>query len=176
MTNLALDSKDLTPVGQIDLTGPFIAVLAACLLLAAALIACVVVLSRPKRAKPKAVARGAHRAMGDKAYWRGRIDEVTARHADGSLDREEAFAELAAIARDFASDATGRDMKSHTLTDIRREPRNPATRQGLDLLRMTVAALYPPEFADMTVDAHARGVTVEEAAGWVSNLVERWGR
>jgi len=173
---LALKSDDLTPAGQIDMTGPFVAMLVAFLLLAAALITGVALLSRPRRNRVRTRPHGAHNGAGDKAAWRARIDDVVARHADGALGREDAFAELATIARDFASEATGRDLASHTLTDIRVEPRDPSTRSGLDLLRMTIAALYPPEFADAAVNAHAREASVEEAAGWVSNLVERWGR
>ena len=105
-----------------------------------------------------------------------RIDDVLARYHAGTIDRETAFIELAAICRDIASAHTGRDLHAHTLADIRREPRNPATRTGLDTLRMTIAALYPPEFADATVDTHAREVSVDDAAGWASTLVERWGR
>ena len=41
---------------------------------------------------------------------------------------------------------------------------------------MTIAALYPPEYADSAVDTHAREVSVDDAAGWASTLVERWGR
>ena len=98
---------------------------------------------------------------------------MVARHEGGALTREEAFAELSSIAREFASERTGRDFNAHTLTDIRRETRAVGS---VDLLRTTIAALYPPEFADVRVNAHARTADVREAAGWVSNLVERWGR
>ncbi|PLS29016.1 hypothetical protein [Bifidobacterium parmae] len=173
---LALKSDDLTPAGQIDMTGPFVAMLVAFLLLAAVLVAAVALLSRPRRSRAKARPHGAHSGGGDKAAWRARIDDVVARHDAGTLGREDAFTELAAIAREFASASTGRDLNAHTLTDIRNEPRETSARGGLDLLRMTIAALYPPEFADAAVNAHAREASVEEAAGWVSNLVERWGR
>lgn len=172
---VAVQNDDLTPVAQLDMTGPLVAVLAACLLLAATLIACVVLLSRPPRARRERT-RGAHSMSTGKAAWHARIDEVTSRHAAGDIDREEAFLALAAIARDFASEATGRDLSTHTLADLRGERRDPSSRRGLDLLRMTIEALYPPEFADESVNAHARQADVAEAAGWVSNLVERWGR
>lgn len=167
-------AESQAPVGQIDLTGPLTAVVVASLALCVLLIILVVVLSRPrKRVTP--VPRGAHSGGAqDKVAWRRRIDEVVERHASGALPREEAFAALAAVARDFASERSGRDYAAHTLADLRREDRNRSG--GVDLLRMTVAALYPPEFADAAVHAHAREVTVEEAAGWVANLVERWGR
>ena len=47
-------------------------------------------------------------------------------------------------------------------------------RHGLDLLRQTIAALYPPEFADERFNAAAGEASVDEAAGWVATLIERW--
>ncbi|MBW3080627.1 peptidyl-prolyl cis-trans isomerase [Bifidobacterium saguinibicoloris] len=165
------------PVGPIDLTGPLVAVMAVALTACVALVVAVLLLSRPRRARIAPVRRGAHSADATgKAEWRARIDDVVERHASGALNREDAFAELAAVARDFASVSSGRDLGSHTLADLRREDKGASGRGGIDLLRMTVAALYPPEFADAAVNAHARDVSVEEAAGWVRNLVERWGR
>lgn len=166
----------LSPVGPIDMTTPLAIAAGACVLLAIVLIACAVFLSRPRRTRVRAVPRGAHAEAQDRRAWHRRIDDVVSRHGSGELDREKAFAELAAIARDYASEASGRDLTSHTLTDIRREPRTQSTKQGLDLLRMTISALYPPEFADGAAHPDAGGASVEEAAGWVSNLVERWSR
>ena len=45
---------------------------------------------------------------------------------------------------------------------------------GFTLLRQTIAALYPPEFANAEFNAQAKDATVEQAADWVLNLVERW--
>ena len=120
--------------------------------------------------------RGAHLDDTVKTSWHRRIDDVVRRYHAEQIDRETAFIELAAICRGIASAHTGRDLHAHTLTDIRREPRNPSTRTGLDTRRMTIAALYPPEYADSAVDTHAREVSVDDAAGWASTLVERWGR
>ena len=44
---------------------------------------------------------------------------------------------------------------------------------GFTLLRQTIAALYPPEFATPSSRA-GEGRTVEQAADWVLNLMERW--
>ena len=96
------------------------------------------------------------------------------RPARGELEREEAFAQLAAIARDFASTATGTDVRNQTLTDIEETPRTTGNQQGLTLLRQTIEALYPPEFADAERNHIARQATVEQAGEWVANLVERW--
>ena len=171
-----MTTSDLTPVGQLDLTPMLAIVASACAALAVILIVAVVLLSRPRKTRAKAQPRGAHTGAADRRAWHRRIDEVVSRHDSGELDREEAFAALAGIARDYASEASGRDLTSHTLADIRREPRTESTKQGLDLLRMTISALYPPEFADTAVNPDARGASVEEAAGWVANLVERWSR
>ena len=42
------------------------------------------------------------------------------------------------------------------------------------MLRQTIAALYPPEFADERFNDSARQTDVEQAAQWVNRLVERW--
>ncbi|MBW3082390.1 hypothetical protein [Bifidobacterium phasiani] len=170
----ALDSSDLTTVGRSDLTTPLLIVLAVCLLLAVAAIVAAALLSRPRRSPRTARPRGAHRDGSDRGAWRARVDEVVARYHDGALDREEAFARLAAVARDYASSASGRDMSAHTLDDLRHVPRDPGNRRGLDLLRQTIAALYPAEFADAGANAQARETSVEQAAEWVSALMERW--
>lgn len=171
-----LAASKFEPAGRIDLTTPLIVSLVAAVLLAVILIVAAVLLSRPRRVRVRPEPRGAHADARSRRQWHDRIDDVVAGHASGALTREEAFARLASIARDYASEASGRDMTSHTLADIRREPRTRTTKQGLDLLRMTISALYPPEFADATADPHVGEVSVEEAAGWVSNLVERWSR
>lgn len=76
--------------------------------------------------------------------------------------------------RDFASTATGTDVRNQTLTDIEETPRTTGNQQGLTLLRQTIEALYPPEFADAERNHIARQATVEQAGEWVANLVERW--
>ena len=103
-----------------------------------------------------------------------RINDVVDRHANGDLGREEAFALLASIARDFVSTATGSDVRNQTLTDIEATPRTTGNQHGLTLLRQTIEALYPPEFADAERNHTAREATVEQAGEWVANLVERW--
>ena len=93
-------------------------VIAVCLAIAMALIILVVWLSRPNRKPTKTVNHGRHDAATGTSVWHERIDDVVARHAKGDLTRENAFALLASIARDFASAATGSDVRSQTLTDI----------------------------------------------------------
>ncbi len=171
-TQLAVTTSDLKPVAQLNITTALTIALTACLLVTLALIACAVILSRPRPSKAQPHAAHVHNE--DKAKWHRRIDDVLLRHQADKLSSEQAFAELAAICRNFASVNIGQDMSAHTLTDLRMEPRNPSTRGGLDLLRVTIEALYPPEFAARTMNTNQ--TSVEDAAGWVSSLVERWGR
>lgn len=149
-------------------------VIAVCLTIAMALVILVVWLSRPNRKPTKTANHGRHDAATSTSVWHERIDDVVARHAKGDLTRENAFALLAAIARDFASAATGSDVRSQTLTDIEATPRTTGNQHGLTLLRQTIEALYPPEFADAERNHTAREATVEQAGEWVANLVERW--
>ena len=166
---LFLAEDDLVIKDQIHLENGLAVVIAVCLLLAVVLVALV------GDVKPaKIVNRGRHDALAGKTVWHQRIDDVVSRHARGELEREEAFAQLAAIARDFASTATGTDVRNQTLTDIEETPRTTGNQQGLTLLRQTIEALYPPEFADAERNHIARQATVEQAGEWVANLVERW--
>ena len=107
--------------------------------------------------------------------WRQRIDQVAAQYDNGHLDRDQAMTALAAIARGFASRSWNSDMKAKTLAEIKAQPRTPSTRQGLDLLRQTIDALYPPEFALPRV-SRGTDATVNQAADWVRDLIERWPR
>ena len=161
---LATDPGDLRPVESLALTTPLVVAIVACLLLAVGLIALIIMLSRPAR-KPR------NSNASSKAEWRARIDDVVARHESGALPRHEAFVELSVIARDFAGAASGKELSSSTLTDLAYLNRTPANRQGL---RQTIGALYPPEFADDARNRIAQTTSVQQAAEWVANLVERW--
>ena len=107
--------------------------------------------------------------------WRQRIDQVVTQYDKGHLDRDQAMTALATIARGFASRSWNSDMKSKTLAEIQAQPRTPSTRQGLDLLRQTIDALYPPEFA-LPKDSEGTDATVNQAAEWVRELIDRWPR
>ena len=162
---LATDPGDLRPVESLALTTPLVVAIVACLLLAVGLIALIIMLSRPAR-KPRNSdrARGAHSNASSKAEWRARIDDVVARHESGALPRHEAFVELSVIARDFAGAASGKELSSSTLTDLAYLNRTPANRQGLDALKQTIGALYPPEFADDARNRIAQTTSVQQAA------------
>ena len=107
--------------------------------------------------------------------WRQRIDQVMDQYDNGRMNRDQAMTALAAIARGFASRSWNSDMKAKTLAEIKAQPRTPGTRQGLDLLRQTIDALYPPEFA-LPRDSAGTDATVNQAADWVRDLIERWPR
>ena len=98
---LFLAEDDLVIKDQIHLENGLAVVIAVCLLLAVVLVALVVWLARPSRKPAKIVNRGRHDALAGKTVWHQRIDDVVSRHARGELEREEAFAQLAAIARVF---------------------------------------------------------------------------
>lgn len=169
---LALDVSSLNPLAPMGVPTVLIVAIAVACVLCVALAAAAIALSRPRRTPVPP--RGAHATAADSARWHRRVDDVVARYEAGAIGRPEAFAELAAIVRAFASEATGQDMRAHTLSDFSRVPRASRGDGDVDLLRQTVAALYPPEFADGLANAQAGRTGVAEAAGWVSNLVDRW--
>ena len=170
---LILAAGTPSPVLQ-EYSTPLMLVAIGCVGAAAALILAVVLLSRPAASGGGNPVRGSHSALANKAIWHTRIDDIVEHYEQGEIDRDEAFRRLAAVARDFASIGFHRNMGNHTLTDLQQEPRLPSNRRGLDLLRQTIAALYPPEFASAERNEQARETTVEQASSWVATLVERW--
>ncbi|MBT1176607.1 hypothetical protein [Bifidobacterium callimiconis] len=164
-------AKKFTPLALTDVT-PYVAAMLVLLVIAVALVILTVVVSRPRR-RTTTVA-GAHRSASDKGEWLAEIEDVQFRFRAGEIGADDAFSELAGIARRFASDRLGRDVTNHTLAELHAVPRSRSNGKGLDLLKQTISALYPPEFADAATQAHAGETSVDEAAGWVSNLVERW--
>lgn len=173
--HIAAGQQQLKPQSTIDIPGSLVLVLVLSLIVAVALIVLVVLLSRPRKAQTSKP-RGAHSGGNERGVWRARIQEIVDNHARGTITRDIALAQLAEVARDFASEQTGQDLSSHTLSDIGTVPGTTANAHGIALLRQTINALYPPEFADATVNPAAQETSVEEAGEWVSNLVERWRR
>lgn len=170
----AITIDDLTIAGPLSLPTPLIAALVVCLAVTVAAILATVILSKPSRKLAQPVAHGAHNGYTGKTVWRNRIDAVIRDYRNTVIDREEAFTRLASIARDYASQASGRDLSTQTLADLHRERDTQGNQQGWNLLRQTIEALYPAEFANPEFNASARRVEVEQAAEWVSTLVERW--
>ena len=160
---------------SLALTTPLVVAIVACLLLAVGLIALIIMLSRPAR-KPRNSdrARGAHSNASSKAEWRAASTMwwpvMNPEHCPGMR----LSSNCPSSARDFAGAASGKELSSSTLTDLAYLNRTPANRQGLDALKQTIGALYPPEFADDARNRIAQTTSVQQAAEWVANLVERW--
>ena len=174
MLLVAQYTQNYKPAQQLGGTPTLVAALLACIVLAALLILAVVLLSRPRRGRTRQRPRGVHNGMSANTVWRERIGSIVDRYEAGDVTRDEAFSLLAETARDFATASSGRDMSAHTLYDLSIEPRHRLNKRGLDLLRQTIRALYPAEFADERHNESARRTTVQQAAEWVSTLVERW--
>lgn len=170
LSSLAVQSDDLHVQPVPDVSTMLWACCGAAAVIAVVCIVCAVVLSRPRKARTPT--QGAHAEGSDKRTWLARIDAVVHDHDTHRITADEAYSELAALARAFASARSGRPLATRTLRDLEHEPRTGNT-DNWDALRMTIAALYPPEFAD---DDHpqAHSASVAQAAGWVADLVERW--
>jgi hypothetical protein len=161
------------PESLIEVPTALIVALVVCLCTAALLIVVIALLSRPQK-KADAKSRGAHAVNNDKKAWHRRIDEIVNRYERNDLMREEALNELAQTAREFAGVQTGKDMSSYTLSDISSLPVQETSDPGMKLLRQTISALYPPEFADAEHRTETPYADVHQAAEWVANLIERW--
>lgn len=163
----ASDELRLVPAPQ--LATPLWICCAVALALAAV---CIALAFMPRRADARRRPAGAHADGSDKRAWLARIDAVVHDYDARRITADDAYARLAAIARAFASARSGRPLATRTLRDLEREPRG-GDAGNWDALRMTIAALYPPEFADAD-HPRVREASVATAAGWVSDLVERW--
>lgn len=102
------------------------------------------------------------------ASFKQRVREVEQAWDARRISKQDAFRELAAIARQFASQRLDQDVTTHTLAELN------GNANGIQLLRTTIEALYPPEFAYEATHARSAEVTVIEACGWVNALIERW--
>ena len=167
---VAIDTQNLHPRGTIAITQSLWIALICDIVLALILIVACCVLSGTRR-RPETTGSQDEETL-PKKEWAARVNQVVARHDAQDITRDEAFAQLAAIARDFASNMSGRRMQANTLTDLRRLRRT-GVAVNWDLLRQTIAALYPPEFAQAE-HPQARGVSGRQAADWVLDLIERW--
>lgn len=169
----ALQTDDLHPLGALDVTGALWIVGATAATLMALLVVAIVVLSRPANKRVAPAPSGAHVSAGDRQRWMARVDDVVARHDAHEIGADEAYAELAALTRAFAGAHSGRDLDASTLRELRREPRTGRV-SNWDRLKTTIAALYPPEFADASSHPAAREADVRSAADWVCDFMERW--
>lgn len=166
--------NDLKPLGQLNASAALGGALVICLLAAALLVALIVMLSKPRHTHRRPAQKGAHSSKTEKSVWHRRINEIVTQSDAGALTKDQAFTRLASLCREFASTVMNTDMRTSTLAELNRTPRTRGNSQGLDLLRQTISALYPAEFADANVNQPARETTVRQAGDWVSRLVERW--
>ena len=127
MNHIALSRNDFNTLDPIHIETGLGIVVAVCLILAVALVVLVVWLSKPTLKPTKKTNRGRHDASTGTSIWHERINDVVDRHANGDLGREEAFALLASIARDFVSTATCAIRRSPIL---KRHLARPATSMG----------------------------------------------
>jgi hypothetical protein len=174
---------DETPVSQVP-AAPF-AIAGFLLLAITALVIYVTFFPKKATAMPSAPADGPrHSVDSDARSWHGRVAAIAKAHRDGTIDDDEAYRALAKLSRDYASmrmvtshvstPQTGSDLSSSTLTDLRSAAWPTQCRDGAQALRQTIAALYPPEFANPASDSHAAAATVDQACDWVDSLIERW--
>lgn len=170
---LFLAEDDLVIKDQIHLENGLAVVIAVCLLLAVVLVALVVWLARPSRKPAKIVNRGRHDALAGKTVWHQRIDDVVSRHARGAGARG-GFRTAGRNRQGFCFHCHRNGRAQPDAHRHRRDASTTGNQQGLTLLRQTIEALYPPEFADAERNHIARQATVEQAGEWVANLVERW--
>ncbi|MDO4913718.1 MAG: hypothetical protein Q3961_04125 [Bifidobacteriaceae bacterium] len=133
----------------------------------------VIVLSQPKKTKEN---KGLHNAQNSRQYWQQLIKKVVQEYENNTISQDQAYSRLASICRQFATSMSGEDLRAYTLSDIQSMPRTSHNKHSVDLLRQTINALYPPEFADAQFNTLAQDTSVKQAAQWVSNLVERWNR
>ena len=109
------------------------------------------------------------RKHADIRTWKRAVTRVTIDYASKRISDAEAYARLSAIARDFASVRLGVDLSTQTLLDLNQRHQIGSKKQ-FQQLRQTIAALYPPEFANAATNAEADQVTVMDAANWVETL------
>lgn len=132
---------------------------------------CVVLCVLLRRApKTKQRAAGNHAPLNDRAHWLHRIDTIEHKYDQGKISQEEAYVQLSQLTREFASTFSGRSYAADTLRDLQQAHRS----ANAESLRLTIGALYPPEFANAEHNAQAKSATVHTAAGWVADFVEGW--
>ena len=101
-------------------------------------------------------------------------DEIVKQYHSNELTSDQACAKLASVARTYVSRMSGEDIKTHTLGEISSLRLKWRNKKGADMLRQTIAALYPPEFANYKENKQAQNTTVDQAAEWVLVLLEGW--
>jgi hypothetical protein len=160
------------PLPPLTLWKPLIIVGLTCIFITIFLCFVAFVLSRPQKKlpEPSSIRISTER----KSRWKTNIETVTQDFHEHRITQTQAMNQLAIIVRTFASEAMGTDLSTKTLAELNQQQRNKNNSKQLDLLRQTIAALYPPEFADPQINRQAHETQVTDAANWVSTLVEEW--
>ncbi|MFD0705285.1 hypothetical protein ACFQY8_05955 [Alloscardovia venturai] len=105
--------------------------------------------------------------------YKQRIQKVEDDYAAHEFTKQQAYHELARIARDYASDKLDTDMSTQTLADLDTVHPHGDVR-GITLLKQTIEGLYPPQFAYEATHSRSTNVTVAEACGWIRALIDKW--
>jgi hypothetical protein len=144
-----------------------------CALFAAAAIVLIAVplVVRARKPRPKAPT-SRHSAARTPEKWRDDVAEVLRKYHAKEISENDAYANLARIARAFASLRLGTDLSAKTLMDLNLH-HQVGNKAHFDTLKQTISALYPPEFASAS-NRSARESSVESAASWVDSMIERW--
>ena len=118
----AIKLDDLKPEQAYTGAGAIAAVLVTSLALACLFVVLAVVLSKPRQSRPQAkrAHRGVHHQTSGTRIWHRRIDEVVDRFHAGDISRDQAFAQLASLARAYASGMADDTMETRTLSDLNR--------------------------------------------------------
>lgn len=127
-----------------------------------------------KNLASKIADEAAHSHNADRKAWREKIDNIVSKYHNKTITKEEAFAKLSAVAKEYISIMSGENIESHTLLEIGSLRNKWSNKNGVDKLRQTIAALYPPEFADKNFNTQAKNASVDQAAEWVLSLLEGW--
>lgn len=157
-------------VPQIENAGAYLTWAMFLVLLAVIAIAIPVFLAK----RPERAARASRHSVDQpQSVWIGRIEEIRADYHAKRITEKQAYSRLSQVARAFASERLGTDLSAKTLLDLNRRHQSGSKAQ-FDSLRRTIAALYPPEFADSASNRAAGDATVDDAANWVSTMIGRW--
>jgi hypothetical protein len=160
----------MKPVSAIDSIPLYLIICAA--FAVAAILAIVIPIALARR-KPHVKKVSRHGMSRNPEKWRDEVSNVVLRYHAHKIESPEAYAELARIAREFASLRLGTDLTTKTLTDLNLH-HQVGGKAHFDSLKQTISALYPAEFADANSNTAAKESSVETAADWVDSMIERW--
>jgi hypothetical protein len=93
------------------------------------------------------------------------LDDIEEKYKNKELGDEDAYYEVSKVLRQYASEKTGNNLKSFTLTEIAATP-------GLGTLEEVVSDLYNAEFFDQK--NNPKPPTPLEAIEWGRSLIKRW--